>query len=237
MCKYEGCKEKPNSPHDNEYCIFHAPAGKKGISEREFNRLIFNQIDKKDYSFRGYIFPAGIDFSKFKEFDKEVDFSHTKFEGKIGEGEYEDACVVFTEVKFSGGNADFFGAQFLGGDAYFNGAEFSGGNTYFYGAQFSGGDAVFTGAKFSGGNADFNEAQFSGGNADFNGTQFSGGNAYFNETQFSGGYADFTDAQFSGGDADFTDAQFSGGDADFNGAQFSNDVIFEYNKIKIFVIV
>ena len=136
----------------------------------------------------------------------------------------------FRGAQFSGGDAFFSDAQFSGGDANFRGAQFSGGHASFSDAQFSGGHASFRGAQFSGGHASFSDAQLSGGYANFRGAQFSGGHASFSDAQFSGGNAIFSDAQFSGGDANFIEAQFSGGDAYFNRTYF--EVSFTYNSAR-----
>ena len=73
----------------------------------------------------------------------------------------------FRGVVFDGGN--FSDVKFSGGEVSFGGAEFSGAMTmvYFGGAEFSGGTVSFGGAKFSGGNVFFGNAKFSSGKVDF----------------------------------------------------------------------
>jgi len=117
-CKYlfsttkEDCKNEVNAPYDEEYCKFHAPKDKKGISIEEFNRLIFEKIKHEDFAFEGYIFPGNIHFDK-------VEF-------------LMDA--IFGAAQFSG-EADFRGAQFSAG-ANFDKAQFSA-EARFDDAQFS----------------------------------------------------------------------------------------------------
>lgn len=201
-CKYSDveftCKRPANEPHDNEHCIFHAPKDKKGISGKEFNHLISEQIEKKDCNFRGYIFPESIDFyilTKGKVFDKQVDFSFAKFEGEASDFCASFECVIFKEralfleVQFNG-DANFGNVQF-NGDADFKKAKFSGnalfaitqfnGLTDFIRAQFNG-DAIFLGTLFS-------------GNANFGGTLFSG-NALFKDFAIINTMT-FIDTQFS----------------------------------------
>jgi len=221
-CKYEAfhegevCKNQVNASNGEEYCIFHAPKDKKGISVEEFNKLILEKIKHEDFSFEGYIFPGDIDFRKV-EFLVDANFDAAQFSGK----------AIFAHAKFSRG-ARFYRAQFSG-DASFTDAQFSE-NASFRDAQFSW-DANFCKTQFSGkahfyktqfsGDASFTQAQFSG-DASFTHAQFSG-IAEFREAQFSGD-ASFTHAHFSC-TARFTDAQFSG-IADFGEAQFSWDAIF-----------
>ena len=77
-CEYNECKKIINSKY-NKYCVFYAPTNKKGASGDEFNKLIFDQINCRDYNFEGYIFPTGISFEG-REFDKNrVKFKNAKF--------------------------------------------------------------------------------------------------------------------------------------------------------------
>ncbi|MEN6375594.1 MAG: pentapeptide repeat-containing protein [Smithella sp.] len=250
--EYEWCKDLETVFTDEEgkeYCVFHAPQGKKGISLDEFNTLVFNRIeDVKKFNedtpenpqtcnFRGTIFEGDIDFIEkvlppiafgWAQFSGNAHFREAKFSGYADFGEAQfSGYADFRDAQFSG-NADFGAAQFSG-KAYFGDAQFSG-NAYFGSAQFSG-EADFGSAQFSeethfrdaqfSGKAYFGKAQFSG-NAYFGAAQFSG-KAYFGEAQFSG-YAYFWRTQFSG-EAAFWSAQFSG-NADFRDAQFSEETHF-----------
>ncbi len=215
-CKYDGCNEPVNSPHDEEFCVFHASVENKGISVEEFNNKIFERIDdifkhnkheqndkdKKYFDFEGFIFPGNIDFGDYERiYNSKLNFNHhAYFTNAQFSGDASFINVQFSE------DADFLGAIFLK-RVYFIGDIFSG-NSYFINAQFSR-DAIFRNAQFSR-DADFTNAQFSG-------------DAYFKNAQFSGD-ASFSDAQFSG-DADFMNAQFPG-DADFSKAQFSKYAYF-----------
>lgn len=88
-----------------EYCVFHTPVGKKGISAKEFNELIFERINfdirkKQLCDLSGTIFEWDISFDKFNEDDPlpPVDFTDATFNGKAD----------FTGTAFSG-EAGFFG--------------------------------------------------------------------------------------------------------------------------------
>lgn len=127
-CKYENCEEPVNSPHDEEYCVFHASVEKKGISVEEFNKLIFAKINKAGQergvgNFRGYIFPGDINFVNMEfsfiaefggaqfssrvnfhnsTFRFSVDFSHCIFQNKVTftTVTFKD-LVQFNDAKFS----------------------------------------------------------------------------------------------------------------------------------------
>jgi len=47
--EYTWCKDLPvvsyKEIEGNEYCVFHAPKGQKGISLEEFNELVFERIN------------------------------------------------------------------------------------------------------------------------------------------------------------------------------------------------
>lgn len=48
--QYQWCKPFPvveyKDQEGNEYCVFHAPHGKKGIYPEEFNKTIFDRISQ-----------------------------------------------------------------------------------------------------------------------------------------------------------------------------------------------
>jgi uncharacterized protein YjbI with pentapeptide repeats len=212
---YDWCKEHPVVHKDSgkEYCVFHAPKDKKGISTEEFNILVFAEINRcvaaeTKCDFSGTVFPGDIDFQKIneKKLLPAIDFFRAQFSGK----------AAFFEAQFSG-ESTFYRAQFSGEATFFE-AQFSGEATFF-GAQFSG-EAHFMGAQFSG-KADFFEAQFSGV-ASFNGAQFSD-EANFFGAQFSG-KAYFFGAQFSG-KAYFSYAKFSK-EAQFKGKTFNKQTTY-----------
>jgi len=152
-CKYQfsatagDCKEQVNTSHNEEYCIFHAPKDKKGISVEEFNKLIFEKIKKKDFSFEGYVFPGDIDFQKV-EFSKMANFYKVRFLGEVS----------FANAQFSGA-ASFYETQFSG-YANFTDALFSR-YARFANAQFSG-EAHFCRTLFKGEQADFGLITLSG---------------------------------------------------------------------------
>ncbi len=168
-CKaYDWCKDAPivdyKDEHDNEYCVFHAPAGKKGIPLKEFNRMVFDEINNvkalpeeeltgKLCDLSGTVFEDNIDFSLF-EFPSIV-FSKARFK-KVNFGYATFSKIAgFSEAIFSE-KADFRGAEFSE-RADFRRAEFSE-TADFSSTEFSK-RADFRGAKFEG-EADFSWAKF-----------------------------------------------------------------------------
>ena len=217
-CKYEGCNEPVNSPHDEELCVFHAPKENKGITVEEFNDLIWQKQNSRCFNFRGFIFPGDIFFrGECKKsggpivFAKDTDFSAVQFLGKAD----------FIEAQFSG-YADFSKAQFSG-------------DTDFINVQFSG-DADFSEAQFHS-ETNFSHSIFNS-DVDFSNVKFKGNDniektdgdlnlllycvrfldttfkkrAIFHATVFYK-YSDFSDTKY-----------FS--KADFNGAMFFDKGIF-----------
>jgi uncharacterized protein YjbI with pentapeptide repeats len=174
-------------------------------------------------------------------FDKDIDFSGTKFAGRAS----------FRKAKFAGG-ADFSGAKFaesanfyqanFAGKAYFTEAKFAG-KAYFTEAKFAG-RAEFFGAEFAE-SASFVLAEFAG-RAYFSGAEFAesasflvakfAGRAYFTEAEFAGGVY-FSFAEFAGsanffrtkfaGKASFSNAYLSG--ADLSGTDLSEADLHEAN--------
>jgi len=125
-----------------EYCLFHAPMGKKGISREEFNERIFKKIyeSKKQTvrfcNFSGTIYEGDIDFRNFNKFNPLP-------------------IINFTDAVFSG-KADFKGTKFEG-QAFFKKADFRGAvdlNTSIFD-----GYAIFEHAVFNE-KAEFKESQF-----------------------------------------------------------------------------
>ncbi len=193
---------------DREYCVFHAPKGKKGVTLIEFNNLLFDRIDLSKN--------LGV-----------CDLSGTVFEGDICFNKY-NIYNPLIKLNFSGAHfsriADFSQSHFIDiadfSDAHFSGvADFS--KTVFNGIS------VFSKARFNG-VADFKDAFFSRV-ADFSETQFNGV-ADFSEAQFNG-IAYFKEAKFSGV-ARFSEAKFSG-IAYFKEACFSGVAYFADETLKI----
>ena len=152
--RYKWCEHEPvvagyKDEQGNEYCIFHAPSGKKGPEPGQFNEQVFSKIRR-----------AKLDNSL-------CNLSGTVFDRDMNFAGLELPRINFFEAEFSG-EADFSRATF-NREAYFWGATFSGkanfwratfsGKASFSGATFSG-EAGFEGATFSG-KADFSEATFS----------------------------------------------------------------------------
>lgn len=84
-CRYENCGRPVNSPHDDVYCLFHAPKEKKGISVEEFNRRLFEDLKARgNFQCAGFVFPGDIAFS-VKDNPATLtnaDFSHAQFHGR-----------------------------------------------------------------------------------------------------------------------------------------------------------
>ena len=230
----------------NEYCVFHAPVGQKGISLEEFNGLVFARISKakqenKPCDLTDTIFEGGI---KFVGFDKDNPLPEIIFLGAIfsGGADFSGAtfggAVSFQLATFSG-KADFLGATFsdiadftearFGKTAYFRWATLRK-TAWFVQAKFRetsdfaeatfSGLVDFTGATFME-TSDFFGATFSR-KADFLGATFSE-TTYFRKTTFSG-RAHFREVKFSR-EANFGWTTFSGG-ADFTGKTFNREADF-----------
>jgi len=148
ICSYTGCDKPVNSPYDREHCIFHAPKDRKGISDQEFNNLIFEQINQSDFGFHGYIFPTWISFGHIT-FDGVANFSGARFQGKshrLASGLTVKSCVGFDGTRFLR-SANFNDTEFSCGDVLFQAAEFRG-PAYFAAARFLEGKAYFSRATF-----------------------------------------------------------------------------------------
>jgi uncharacterized protein YjbI with pentapeptide repeats len=150
------CKDLPvvgyKDEKGNEYCVFHAPKGKKGVSLAEFNNLIFNRINEiinlnklpctsgkkinRSCDLSGTIFEGIIGFNQFNETNPlpEIDFSYAVF-----------GRTVFFKTKF-GGKANFSYALFCQ-KADFSGAEFTGKADFSYSIFFE--EAIFSKTVFS----------------------------------------------------------------------------------------
>ena len=133
--KWDWCKTQPHpivyKGEDRiEYCVFHAPKGKKGVSVDEFNRLVYEEIERamaenRDCELSGTIFDGDIDFRKYGGNNRlpPINFTKALFNGRVD----------FRGAVFSG-DANFFGAMFIKG-ADFSGATFMG-KAYFFDSEF-----------------------------------------------------------------------------------------------------
>lgn len=134
--KYKWCKELDTVYTDEEgkeYCVFHAPKGKKGVVNiEEFNDLIFTRMlearnSKVICDLSGTIFSQPINFEQFcdKNYLSAINLSQTifcdraNFRGIIIKGDVNFEGVTFT------GNAYFLLTRFID-NAYFGGAVFNG---------------------------------------------------------------------------------------------------------------
>jgi len=208
-CCYEDgkgwCKDFQTVYTDEQgknYCVFHAPQGRKGISLEAFNDLVCRRIREAQKTGRGCNLSGTI-------LDGDISFEHFNVENPL-------PAINFSGVTFSG-VTDFKYATF-GGDALFVNATFSG-NTDFKYATFSG-DAFFMNAAF-GGKVDFMIVTFSG-DAFFRNATFTD-ETIFARNKFKGS-ANFLEVVCSG-DAFFGNATFSE-IANFERATFSGNAFF-----------
>lgn len=142
--KYNWCKEEPTIDVDGaEYCIFHAPKGKKGISLSEFNYKVLDKIDlarrtQGFCSLSGTVFDGDIGFKQqtytntpmphmdlsYTVFHGDADFSNLQFQGNF----FLNHGCCFGNVDFSRacfGKITFFDSCEFKGSAVFEGTEFT----------------------------------------------------------------------------------------------------------------
>lgn len=207
---------------DKEYCIFHAPQGRKGLSTEQFNEQVFKRIAStpqgEECNLSGTVFDEYISFNG-KELPP-IDFRGARFDGNAYFGKtHFNGLTSFEDVQFIGW-AHFRNAKFDAAD--FIGVHFSR-EVDFQDAQFSG-VAAFERTQFRDW-ASFNGALF-GGEADFNNTIFIGEASFFS-AQFAG-KADFGRSRFSE-ETNFFDARFIG-NADFGYSSFKKKTSFVRTK-------
>jgi len=99
-----------------EYCLFHAPQGKKGMTLPQFNGKILEEIgdamyDKRRCDLSGTIFEGDIDFTSSHS------FPDISFNDGVFNGEAKLNNIVFA------GSASFSNTKFVG-DASFVGSTF-----------------------------------------------------------------------------------------------------------------
>ena len=111
--EYKWCKKLDTVYTDEEgkeYCVFHAPKGKKGVASiEEFNDLIFTRIlearnSKGICDLSGTIFSKSIDFKQFcdKNYLSAINLSHTIFSDRVNfsriiiKGDVNFKYVTFT---------------------------------------------------------------------------------------------------------------------------------------------
>jgi len=237
-CKYPNCDFGVHN--ETEYCVFHCPKDKKGISVEQFCSDLRHHTSEGLSNFKGFVFMGPIDLSNIEfryptlfndvEFPESVDFSRANFENSVD----------FTGVTFGGG-ADFRGTKF-GGKAKFSKTKFVGplkkselvnecanftGSQFFASvdfkmAKFENGAAIFSNANFRGPDIEFCSAVFKDGPAVFSGSKFDG-TIDFNGINFVDHNAIFANASFRNGSVLFMKAYF-GGTADFNNIVINNGI-------------
>ncbi len=175
-----------NKGQRRRFCILHFP-GKK--SSEVFQKAIDTKLKEKDFNFRGIWFPDDVSvFDKFS-FDREADFSHSTFNGKVS----FYATIFAKSVEFVGvtfkGEADFDATDF-NESVDFSNASFERGASF--AARFQG-EAKFFSCTFHE-FAEFFSAEFMG-SVNMIGAEFASN-------------ADFTRSTFDA-DTDFTSARFA----------------------------
>lgn len=227
--RYNWCKDFPTVYKDEEgkeFCIFHAPVGKKGKSLDEFNKTVFKELDKAKQlgipcNLSGTIFEGNIRFKlpQYKhlppiiiveaEFNGIADFSETAFGGDVSfaktifkegvnfERSVFESSANFVETSLEGAN---FTETIFKESVNFIRAEFKG--------------AFFSGAMFNK-KAKFSEVKFEG-IADFLASNFNEF-ASFSVSVFKE-LANFSKAKFN--DAGFSNTIFK--EALFQGTIFNN---------------
>lgn len=224
ICRYEGCWREVNSPHYDEFCLFHAPKEKKGILVEQFNHRLFEELKARgNFNCAGFVFPGKIVFSGL---NAPVTLANADFRGAQFHG---DAC--------------FWGAQF-DGLAFFEGAQFHG-NAHFMQAQFH---AIpnFLSAKFLG-NAYFTAAQFHGNtfftSARFHGDALFRGSIFHRTVFFSTAFFLASDNLLNSPSADFSKSIFEketifdyitcrGTSLDFSNVRFGPESVFQLRRPK-----
>lgn len=251
---YGWCRDLPlvdyRDESGKEYCVFHAPQQKKGISVEQFNQHIFFRIEdaikrQGECNLSGTVFEGDIHFRQFSEdhpfpeinFSKAIfsgwtDFSSTKFGAftSFAYSEFKKYGVDFTYTFFSDGakGVDFSWAQFHG-DAYFKRVRFLGRITSFNTSKFSKNaffsESVFNLVDFVGASfqaVDFDEAIFNK-SADFSYAHFMA-EANFSKATFQ--RVLFNERTVFDKKADFSDVAFKQ-IADFSQATFNYTADFK----------
>lgn len=204
------------------YCLFHAPADKKGMSVAKFNEKIFERIqaalcpnaEKISCDLSGTIFPGTIFFKQEMTFP-ETNFKRAKFYGQ----------TFFNKTNF-GASVSFLESNF-NKDANFGNVTFHG-HTDFTGAHFHG-FANFAQSRFE--SANFHFVQFQ--EVDFHDSQFNKEIA-FTEVQTKG-LANFAQTKFAEC-VQFEKSQFFG-EVFFCKTRFNSNVHFihtTFNKSILF---
>jgi hypothetical protein len=200
-----------------DYCIFHAPQGRKGLTLHEFNKTVFNHIDEakregKVCYIGGAIFEGDIDFPGFNKDSPlpSLHFSDVVFPGEVSfSNAYYKDSLMFIKTKFQK-EARFINTEIKG--VFFLGAVEFQKDAMFISTEFLG-PTEFMGVKFSS-MANFLSANFNGRNASFRGCEFED-------------YARFEISKFAG-ETRIQQSQFKQ-KANFENCKFKGEVLLEEN--------
>jgi uncharacterized protein YjbI with pentapeptide repeats len=201
-----------------DYCAFHAPQGRKGLTLHEFNATVFNHINEakregKACYIGGAIFEGDIDSPGFNKDSPlpSLHFSEVVFPGKVSfSNAYYKDSLMFIKTKFQK-EAHFINTKIKG--VFFLGAVEFQKNAVFISTEFLG-PTEFMGVKFSS-MANFLSANFNGRDVSFRGCEFED-------------YARFEISKFTG-KTRIQQSQFKQ-KANFENCKFKGEVLLEENK-------
>ena len=189
------------------WCPYHLPLDNKGAWSKEEIRVFHERV-------RVYIQQQSIK-------------SGTDLCGVVFPG-----GMVFDNVDFGNGYANFRNTTFGAGSVSFDGARFNSGSVQFIGAVFVSGSVSFRDVKFGDCHVNFNEVQFCEGNVCFDGSTFGDGSVIFSSAKFGGGGLSFREVKFGIGDVRFDRVTFCDDDVHFNKADFGEgNVSFSQSKL------
>jgi hypothetical protein len=196
-CAYKGCNT--NQILHESFCVFHAPASAKGISDDEVSKALRDQVSIGLCDLDGFIIPAFADLSGF-EIRKPFSTKSARFlNGASFKGSIFHAPAHFEDTQF-GGNTDFSGSIFHNG-IHFNKCHFNNkpgsivDQVLFDGMQIE---------KL----ADFSETQFNSGQTSFNYAVFDCDKISYHKTLFGEGTVTFIGSHYKGESINFLDATF-----------------------------
>lgn len=240
-CKYSNCGLPINAPHSSEFCIFHSPIDKKGVSETQFLQNLVQYIkNTNSFNFEGFIFPLMefnlvLRLSGKTVFDSVVNFNKCRFEGssiqKTNGHTFEFGCF-FKEVVFND-IANFEASEFVNGAGVFSEAKFNGSKTNFKNTKFLKG-AYFDKAIFKSSIVDFSNAEFRNNETIFSDSKYEGFNhVNFNNSIFASRYIELNQMTFDGKDVTFYNTQFESDKIHFENNNYNTSILsFQNSTIK-----
>lgn len=113
-CIYPNCNSSVHSPHDENYCLGHAPIENKKVTAQEFDSFIRQKIRRNELNFDGFIFctTGFIDFNDLRGSFNNFKFNRCQFLGEKLEGDEKyslsiegfhfQSTIEFINCEFSG---------------------------------------------------------------------------------------------------------------------------------------